>query len=361
MRWTGLTLALAWACSGQVVEPATEQRELVPLPVEAGGRVLMEKDLSNQTFGSQAYRYQWPATSFETHFKGSEVYFRILAGRQILHVLVDTRPVASLVAAAPGVYRISRLGPGAHSIRLEVVTESQTVANVFGGFAAPADSGRSIEFIGDSYTVGYGNTSTSRNCTREEVWSTTDTSQSFPAVVARHYGAEYQVNAISGRGVVRNYDGFAADPLPIAYNYALLDHSALYNNPSWRPQVVVVALGTNDFSTPLHPREKWADREALHQDFEKTYVEFVRSIRAKYPAAFIVLWATDGLQGEIHSEVEKVVQALQRAGETRLTFVPMNGLQMNGCDSHPSVADDQVIAGKLIDAIDSQGHVWDRP
>lgn len=34
--------------------------------------------------------------------------------------------------------------------------------------------------------------------------------------------------------------------------------SSLWQNPgTWRPQVVVVNLGTNDFSTAINPGEPW--------------------------------------------------------------------------------------------------------
>ena len=310
-------------------------------------------------------RYQWPGLYFETKFKGRSVYFKLGAGDVILHVLVDGESVGTLAKPAPAVYLIDGLENRPHTIRIEAITENQDRPNEFGGFAlksgeslrmTPRD--RQVEFIGDSHTVGYGNTSKTRQCTEDEVWSTTDSSQSFGAKIANHYGADYQINAISGRGIVRNYDGSPGDPLPVAYPFALLDHSARYEDADWHPQIIVIALGTNDFSTPLNPAEKWKTRDELHADYEATYLKFLEGLRAGNPHAFIIVWAPDLAEREIQQEANKVVMQLQTSGERRIAFLPIDSLAMEGCDWHPSVADHAAIAEKLIHFIDERNVAW---
>jgi lysophospholipase L1-like esterase len=270
------------------------------------------------------------------------------------------------VKPEPGVYSVNGLNGGSHAVRLEVVTESQGGPDSFGGFALPADGKilkpqkrvRQIEFIGDSHTVGYGNTSQTRECSKDDVWKTTDNSQAFGALTAKHYNADYQINAISGHGIVRNYNGFAGDPVPVAYPYVLFDKRDRYEDRSWQPQIIVIALGTNDFSTPLNAGERWKSREELHADYEKTYTQFVQSLRKDYPRAYFLLWATDAANGEIQSEVKKVVHQLTAASETKVAFTPVNGLSMSACNWHPSIADDQLIAGKLMEFIDANPKLW---
>jgi lysophospholipase L1-like esterase len=291
------------------------------------------------------------------------VSFKSGAGDVILRVLIDGEPVATLVKPAPGVYEIGNLPQREHTVRIESLSESQDAPNVFGGFKfakgtrplpPPAARSRQVEFIGDSHTVGYGNTSATRTCTEPEVWATTDSSVTFGAKIARHYDADYQINAISGRGIVRNYDGSPGDPLPIAYPFTLLDNAARFKSASWHPQVIVIALGTNDFSTPLNAGEKWATRDALHADYEATYSKFLAELRARNPGAFVFIWATDLAEREIQIEARKVVEQRKSGGDTRIDFVPIDGLTMSGCDWHPSVADDDVIAAKLIPLIDAR-------
>ena len=40
--------------------------------------------------------------------------------------------------------------------------------------------------------------------------------------------------------------------------------------------------GTNDFSTPLNPGERWKTREALHPDCETTCVRFLHALHAAH-------------------------------------------------------------------------------
>ena len=358
------------ACSATAAtEPATQAPRVSPVQKPAGAKALDAYIPGRIQRTSGKDTYQWPGVYFEAAFQGPKVYFEVGRGDVILRVLVDEKPVATLAKPAPGFYEIATLANRRHTVRIEALTESQAGPNVFGGFLystgtqplTVAHHARQIEFIGDSHTVGYGNTSPSRDCTEKEVWATTDNSQAFGPKVAAHYDADFQINAISGRGIVRNYGGFTADPMPEAYPFTLLDHSARYEDSTWRPQIIVIALGTNDFSTALNPGEKWKTRNELRADFESTYVRFIDSLRARNREAFIIVWATDMAEGEIESEARRVVSQLESAGEKRIAFVPIHGLAMTGCHWHPSVADDDLIAAKLIGVIDGNRASWGTP
>lgn len=324
-----------------------------------GGRVLGSPTQNDFT-------YQWPGTYFRAAFIGQQVFFRIGKNNQILHIDVDGQSTPPLVKPEEGVYQVAGLANSRHTISIFVATESQSAPNTFGGFSIPVDEKpsaapqrtRQIEFIGDSHTVGYGNTSPTTKCSDAEVWATTDNTKAFAAITANHYNADYQVNAISGRGIVRNYNGFAADTLPQAYPFVLFDHKQPYNDAAWKPQVLVIALGTNDFSTALHEGEHWKTRDELHADYEATYLHFLQQLRAKNPRAYIIVWATDLANGEIESEARKVVQSFQQLGDKHITFAPIHGLSFNACNGHPSLADDHAIAQKLIQLIDTDKLTW---
>ena len=339
---------------------------LHPLPMRVGGRMLVTPAAAAQAFGGRDYTYQWPGTYFRAEFAGSRVFFRIVKGDEILHVQVDGRLVATLVKPAAAVYAVAGLAPGTHRIGIYVATESQAESNTFGGFALSSgerclqlpERPRAIEFIGDSHTVGYGDLSATRACTQDKVWNDTDDTSAFGPLIARHYGADYQVNAISGRGIVRNYNGVLADTLPQAYPWVLFDKKQEYRDPAWKPQVIVIALGTNDFSTPLNPRERWKTRDQLHADFEATYLRFLESLRARNPHADIVVWATDVANGEIEAEAGKVVDQMKKRGDAHIVFVPINGLSFTSCNSHPSLADEKTIAAKIESAIETDPRVW---
>ena len=359
MRGIAILIALGLTAAAPVVTvtPVTSGVGTArPLPLHVGGRVAASAD---------GMRRQWPGSYFEASFEGREALMKVGLGDATLHVLVDGQPVATLVKPRPGLYRIGKLASGPHRLRVEVASESQAAPTMFGGFYAatarptPARV-RQIEFIGDSHTVGYGNTSPKRECTEAEVWSTTDTSQGIAGITGRRYDADYRVNAISGRGVVRNYNGFAADTLPEAYPFVLFDKAEGAADRGWHPQIYVVALGTNDFTTPLHAGEKWRTRAALHADFEANYAAFLRGLRARDPAAHVLVWATDMAGGEIATEAGRTVDRLRAEGMKNIVFAPVTGLALSGCNSHPSVVDDERIARTIAAYMDTHPGLWRR-
>ncbi len=354
---------LAGAASGAPVSVTkatdVESDALVRLPMRVVGRVARDGAM---------LRRQWPGTYFQTAFRGRRAFLRIGAGEVALRVSVDGSAGIPLVRPAPGLYRVGGLVGGEHRLRVDVASESQAEPTEFGGFFAARGTSaaalpqvrRRIEFIGDSHTVGYGNSAPKQDCSQAEVWETTDGTRGIAPLVSARYGADYRVNAISGRGIVRNYGGFAADTLPQAYPHALLDNGVEADEAGWRPQVIVIALGTNDFSTPLQPGERWTTRDQLHADYENTYVAFLKSLRRRNPKAIIVLWATDLADGEIAAEESRVARRMQGEGDARIRFVLVPHLGFTGCHSHPGLADDRTIAAAIAGMIDREPGVWRR-
>ena len=339
------------------VSPVTSTRGLQPLAFTPGGRV--------RTTGEGA-TYQWPGAHFEAAFRGPTVVFRVGSAPQTLHVTVDGERAATLTDSPPGAYRIEGLASGAHRIRIDVVSEHQAAPALFGGFLVPkravlpppAAPRRQIEFIGDSHSVGYGVGLPRRECSGDEVRTSTDNSLAFGPLTARRFGADYQVNAISGRGVVRNYAGMAAPTLPQAWPLDLFEGGRPYDDPDWRPQVIVIDLGTNDFSTALATDERWTSREALRADYQATYVRFVQTLRARQPQAAFVLMAPPGADDEIGRAVAAVGAQLAAEGESRVTVLPLAPLELTACDWHPSIRDQQTMAAALTAVLEAQPDIW---
>jgi lysophospholipase L1-like esterase len=319
-----------------------------PLPVHVGGRVIRDRE---GRFG-----FGWPGVYFEGRFRGSAVRVRFEAPAEHMRLLIDGEEKLVFRRADRVDLLLDRLPQGEHSIRLEKLTESQQGGGRFLGFLAPAGvrplppvpRARQIEFIGDSYTVGYGNTSPTRQCTKREVHDTTDTQQAFGALVGRHFDADYRINAFSGFGIVRNYNG--AQPglnLPTIYQRLKPDDPAQLDaaDPGWRPQLVVINLGTNDFSTALNPGEPWRDRRQLEAAYRTAYADFVRRLHARQPQARFILMGSDAF----FPQVEQVAATLSAGLPGRVTTVRFEGLDLGACDWHPSLADNRRLAALLIE------------
>ncbi len=306
------------------------------LPVHVGGRVVAE---------GQALRFGWPGTYFEGRFRGTDVTVAFDTKTDFYRVLVDGKLFQTLTKPERTELRVTGLKPGIHTVRLEKLTESQSGGGSFLGFfthgtpMAPPVRRLQIEFIGDSHSVGYGNISATRDCNPAQVHDTTDTSQAFGPILAKRLGADYRVIAYSGYGIVRNYaGGKPGENLPFLYPRAIPGEPAkAAADKGWRPKVIVINLGTNDFSTPVHAGEGWADAAALRADYRAKYIAFVRARKAAQPGARIVLMGAENFYADVAAV----------AAATGAAPVKVPALEMTGCNWHPSRKDHRVMADLL--------------
>jgi lysophospholipase L1-like esterase len=322
------------------------------LPAHVGGRVIEETD--GLSFG-------WPGTYFESRFEGTGLRLRFETSTEHLRLVIDGEETA--VFREPGAVDVtfSDLPRRAHTVRLEKLTESQSGGALFRGFYLPSEGtarppeqrATRIEFIGDSYTVGYGNRSVRRECTRDEVHDLTDTQQAFGPLLAKRLNADYRVHAYSGFGIVRNYAGSSPESsLPQIYPRLRPDTPSRLrtSQDGWRPDLIVINLGTNDFSTPLKAGERWRSDADLKSDFRAKYLEFVRDLHRQQPKARFILMGSDAFI----SEVRKVAAELGKA-RAAPRVVQFSGLDLMGCDWHPSLADHKLLADLLEKEIRGSG------
>ena len=361
---TGFWLALALAVgpiAANAQPPASARADLDggpwgPLPVHVGGRVHQD---------STGYSYQWPGVYFEAAFRSSTVALSFDDSANNFNVIIDGKLV--MVVHKPGHRSIDvdALGAGPHTIRVEKRSETQYATGRFlgftGAYATPVQPRvRQVEFIGDSLTVGYGNTSAFTQCTPEEIFETTDAQEGFAALTARHFDADYQINAFSGLGMVRNYDGreHAKYHMPMLYPRAIFDDPTPAVEPDWHPQVIFISIGGNDFSTPVRADEPWKTTDAMAADYAKTYEAFVEHLRAANPKAEIIMfWHTED-DNAYGPTAQKVFDSLKAAGMTHIDSMTLPKLADTGCNGHPNIRDDAKVADQFVAWLDAHPQVW---
>jgi lysophospholipase L1-like esterase len=308
-----------------------------------------------------AVQYSWPGVYFEGRVRGTGVGIVLNDSAADYDVQIDGTTVVTLVTPGNTTHWINGLSNSTHTVRLVKRNDTPGDTSSFGGFVAapggavlgrPAARNRQIEFIGDSLTVGYGNLSTSRTCTWDQVKRNTSSDVSYGALTARQLNADYQINGYSGLGMVRNYNGGRTDvTYRTFYDRALLNVSGdVWQNPgAWRPQVVVVNLGTNDFSTAVNPGEPWTP-DSLAVGYRSAYGDFVQKLRTRYGADTTIVAVG---AGQYAGHVQQVVKARNDAGDSRVRywFLDDSGLDFLGCDWHYSARDDRVIADRLTSFI----------
>ncbi len=308
-------------------------------------------------------RFAWPGSTILTRFSGTGINVRLSDfGTNFFAVVVDEGPPTVLSTSGPeGTYTLATgLPDGEHTVYLEKRTESSLGVVQFLGFEpaggaplipTPAPYGRLIELVGDSITCGYGNDGQGPACP-----FTADTENEFMAygaIAARELGAAHVGISYSGIGMYRQYGGGTQEQMPVRWNRTLADDANSAWDFSYTPDVVVVNLGTNDFSVG-DPGQAYVD----------AYAGFLEQVRGRYPDAFILCAVGSMLSdsypaGEMHltkatQYIQSVIDARTQAGDANVGFVDLgeqNAADGLGCDYHPSIPTHEKMAEKLVIAI----------
>jgi hypothetical protein len=193
--------------------------------------------------------------------------------------------------------------------------------------------------VGDSITAAYGVDGTNP-CGFSA--STENVMESYATLVAKSVGATVSILPWSGKGVVRNYgdkNQMSAEPMPLFYNRTISTSptsSDNYWNPShFVPDVVLVMLGTNDYSTQPNPTD---------EQFISGLVSLLSVIQKDYPTAKIAAMCAPMRAGKQCANIEAATKAIGGAGASYIDIPPSTLSGAYGCDYHPSVTMQQNMA-----------------
>ena len=129
--------------------------------------------------------------------------------------------------------------------------------------------------IGDSYTCGYG--TESNKATDPFKLETENCDKAYACLLARYFSADYVLAAHSGRGMVRNWnDSVQISKGNMSQRYLQLfdQHDTIsYDFKAYRPQLVLINLGTNDYSTTVTPSV---------EQYVGAYVRLIELVRKQY-------------------------------------------------------------------------------
>ncbi|HEX2395226.1 MAG TPA: SGNH/GDSL hydrolase family protein [Bacteroidales bacterium] len=203
-----------------------------------------------------------------------------------------------------------------------------------------------IEFIGDSYTCGYGNEGLSQ--TENFRYETENNYLSFGAITARSLKADYLAVCRSGIGIVQGYGGLRDFNMPGCYDEVINGSSVMWNYLQYQPHLVFIDLITNDLSAPVDSAE-----------FVDTYLSFLQRIRNNYPEAYIVCAAGPSSPGKKWETIRSYIRTItDKFGKTdqRINYFEFSPFVPNGSDWHPNVEEHKKMAEELIPFIKNLMH-----
>jgi lysophospholipase L1-like esterase len=307
-----------------------------------------------------APRFAWSGSAIWARFEGTELAVDLEdSGMNQFDVVIDggTAELLTLLEGPARYTLASGLAEGTHDVRLVRRTEARLGPTTFRGFvgaqlvpSAPPE--RWIEIVGDSITCGYGVLGDGPNCPFSP--DTEAETHAYGALAASEVGAAHTAIAYSGRGVVRNYAGEASDLMPALWTRTIADDpESAWDFSLPEPTVVVVNLGTNDFSIG-DPGPTFVDG----------YDAFLQDIRARYPDTWIFVATSPMLsdsspEGEMRRTrhrmyLDAVIAGAASRDDARvslLEFAEQDPADGFGCNYHPNETTNATMATVLVDAI----------
>lgn len=254
--------------------------------------------------------YSFPGVSVKAKFNGTGIEATIydygtgsVQNTNYYKVFIDGAIVTEQLEMLNGEnnYTLaSGLSAGDHTVEIMKITEGASGKSSFRGFTIiggnqelldlPAKPNKRIEFIGDSWTCGFGNLSqfSSGNASMVNgnyVAENEDNYYAWGPITARALGAEYHVTAISGRGLYRNNTGSMNGTLPKNYDNIFEDDNSVAYDHSWHPDIISIHLGTNDLAQEEGGQQYKLDDEA----FKQTYIQFIDKLITLHDCAHIII------------------------------------------------------------------------
>jgi lysophospholipase L1-like esterase len=306
--------------------------------------------------------YDWPGTYIRCRFTGKSIGLKLEGNKDISYnVFIDNLPVKVITTPENGgIWLENTLKPGTHTLRIYKRTEAVIGVSVFKGLmidnkadVLPWETAprHRIEFIGNSITCGYGTEGANKN--EHFKPSTENNYYSYAAYLSRAFGADYSIIAHSGMGVVRNYGDSlnvsVAPQMPDRFLRVLdSDNQLKWDFSQWKPDVVVINLGTNDFSTHPYP-----DKVI----FQRTYEKLVLKIREVYGDIPVICLVGPMIDEPCFSYVKESVENLKIYNKDKhiyFTGIPIALLNTDddlGSDSHPSVKGQRKMAAFIAPVI----------
>lgn len=302
-------------------------------------------------------RYDWTGVYMQTQFTGTRIA-AVLSdeGTSYHNVFVDgkwTKKIKVSGTEPQTIVLADKLAKGTHTLRLQKCTEGEfgcttvkeLVADKNATLTAVKPTGRFIEVIGDSYTCGYGTESDSRKDPFK--LETENCNLAYGCLVARYFNADYALVAHSGHGIVRHYGDsvqVSINNMPDRWKRVFDDHGdEAYDYKAYTPQLVIINLGTNDFSPTAIPTSS---------QYVNGYVKLIKDIKAQYGNDTAVLCVTP------HSASTYLKAALAELGKEalKLNKVYMANIMDNvvnldtdlGASWHPNYKGQCKIAMSLI-------------
>lgn len=308
--------------------------------------------------------FDWSGTYFTFRFEGRRCAMRASdTGRNYYNVFIDGRQhgTVTVEGADSTILLADGLPRGIHTVLVQKRTEAEQGRTTLRGIEtdgnmleAPAPPGRHIEFIGDSHTCGYG--AEGKSPKEPFTPQTENCNLAWGCIIARYFDADYTLIAHSGQGMVRNWgdrpEGSACTMRERLTRTFDMDETPQWDFAAYRPDIVVIKLGTNDYSEGVSPAV---------EAFNGAYAEALGKIRRAY-GDVPVLCVAPSESGEVFDNLKRLIAELHDPNLHCMALNPgiTNWDNDMGANFHPNHNGHRKLASAVIPYI-ATITAWDMP
>lgn len=209
-----------------------------------------------------------------------------------------------------------------------------------------------IEFIGNSITCGAASDPSEIPCDSGEYHDHHNAYYAYGPRVARALSTNYILSSVSGIGIYRNWNS-DGPTMPQVYEKADFrdDDQRRWNFENYHPQIVSIALGTNDFS---HGDGKKPRLPFDSSAFVSNYIKFVRLVKSIYNNVQIALLSSPMLNGESRTTLQNCLTTVKQKidslypADKKIALYFFQPMHPHGCGGHPNVEDHAILAEELV-------------
>ncbi len=300
-----------------------------------------------------------PGVYIKANFKGNicKIYLNdeVLYGtthNYIDIIIDDNKPERLQTKVTTNTITIKGLSDDFHTITICKDTEAGNGYLEFAGIYCqsllqpPPKPKLKIEFIGNSITCGYGADESEIACGKGQWYDQHNAYMSYGPLTARALNAQWQLSAVSGIGLIHSCCNMTVTMPHVFDKINMREDSIAWDFKQYVPDMVTICLGQNDGIQDS-------------TTFCKAYIDFVKTVRSKYEKANIILVTSpmgdEKLTSVLKNYLTSIVSFLNKNGDKNIQKYFFKKRYHNGCGSHPSLSEHQVISKELVGFIKSNG------
>lgn len=342
-----------WSCASSKNQQAARQEVLTAQQLLPVGRTLITNDKLELISSAVHFGF-----SFEGD--GCDIYVSLPGRMDHNYLQYELDGVyQKRIKVTKDQVRISLTVPisGSHTVWIYKATEATMgplfIEKITGKNLNPLPVSKTplIEFIGNSITCGAAADTSEMPCGKGEYLDYHNAYYAYGPRVARRLGTNFILSSVSGIGIYRSWN--REEPsMPQIYDKTdfRVESSRNWDFNKYNPQIVSIALGTNDLSEGdgSSPRNRFDSARFVNE-----YIGFVQNVKSKYPVAQIVLLNSPTVHGNRNillknclMAVKNKIDGLYPSGKPVALFF-FKPMQVGGCTGHPSVEDHALLADEL--------------